>query len=65
MFSMKSFRIWFWDDDTNPMDLIEGSSISLKGFERLKDAAMNGKDFALIINLFALHQRRTGGYGSF
>jgi hypothetical protein len=34
-FSMQSFRIWTRGDEEDPLELIEGSWISLEGFERL------------------------------
>jgi len=39
MFPMQSFRIWTRSCQKYPVELIEGSSISLKGFERLKEYA--------------------------
>ena len=37
IFSLQSFRVWIRDDYENPLELIEGSGISLEGFERLAD----------------------------
>jgi hypothetical protein len=39
MFSMQSFCIWRWSRQSRPLELIEGSSISSKGLERLKEYA--------------------------
>ena len=36
--SLKSFRIWKGSDQQHPLELIEGSRISLKGFELLDNA---------------------------
>ena len=41
--SLQSFRIWRSSNQKDPLDLIEGSRISLKGFERLANvSAMKG-----------------------
>jgi len=37
--SMESFRIWTKDDEEDPLELIEGSSLSSKGLERLRQYA--------------------------
>jgi len=42
MFSLQSFRIWTRSDQRPPLELIEGSSVSSKGLERLEDAAKYG-----------------------
>ena len=39
-FSLHSFRIWTRVDQKDPLQLIEGLSISVKGFEALKDPVM-------------------------
>jgi len=39
MFPMESFRIWTRSDEDRPLELIEGSSESSAGFERLKKYA--------------------------
>jgi len=45
MFPMQSFRIWTRSDQDDPLELIEGSSISAIGFEHLKDcAAITGQN---------------------
>jgi hypothetical protein len=42
-FSMESFRIWTEGDGKDPLELIEGSGISLKGFESLaKEGTTSG-----------------------
>jgi len=51
-FSMESFRIWTTSDEDDPVELIEGSSISLKGLKRLKSyAAIGGVDDSSISRL--------------
>jgi hypothetical protein len=46
MFSMQSFRIWPGDGLDYPLELVERSSVSSKGFERLKKyAAIKGGMF--------------------
>jgi len=42
MFSMESFRIWTKSDEDDPLELIEGWSFSIKGFDRLKNYAAIG-----------------------
>ena len=45
MFSMQSLRIWTKGDEDGPFELIEGSSVSSKGLERLKKyAAITGQE---------------------
>jgi hypothetical protein len=45
MFSMQSFRIWARSDESGPLELIEGSSVSSKGFERLENyASITGRN---------------------
>jgi hypothetical protein len=45
-FSLESFLIWTRGDVVNPLELIEGSGISLGGFERLaKEGAITEGDF--------------------
>jgi len=39
MFPMQSFRIWTRSDESDPLELIEGSSVSSKGFKQLKKYA--------------------------
>jgi len=39
MFPMESFRIWTRSDENDPLELIEGSSVSSKGFKQLKKYA--------------------------
>jgi len=36
MFPMQSFRIWTWSDQKQPLELIQGSSVSSEGFAHLK-----------------------------
>jgi hypothetical protein len=44
-FSLQSFRIWTRSDQKDPLELLEGSRISRKGFERLaNDCAIKGGD---------------------
>jgi len=38
-FPLQSFQIWIRSDEKDPLELVDGLSISLKGFERLKDAS--------------------------
>jgi len=45
MFSLQSFRIWLSSDGDGPLELIEGSSESSEGFERLKKyVAITGRN---------------------
>jgi len=38
-FPLQSFQIWIRSDENDPLELIDGLSISLEGFERLIDAS--------------------------
>jgi len=38
-FPLQSFQIWIRSDEKDPLELVDGLSISLKGFERLMDAS--------------------------
>jgi len=42
VFPMQNFRIWIRSDESDPLELIEGSLISNVGFERLKNYAAIG-----------------------
>ena len=46
-FALQSFRIWKESDQEDPLELIEGSGISLEGFERL--ANVGGWDVAQLV----------------
>ena len=49
-FSLQSFRIWKGSDQKDSLELIEGSWISLKGFERLaNDGAIKGGDLLQLV----------------
>ena len=46
-FSLQSFRIWRGSEEKDPLELIEGSGISLEGFERL--ANVKGRDLLQLV----------------
>jgi len=46
-FALQSFRIWKGSEQEHPLELIEGSGVSLKGFERL--ANVKGWDVAQLV----------------
>ena len=49
-FPLQSFRIWKGSDQVDPLELIEGSWISAKGFERLSnDGAIKGEDILQLV----------------
>ena len=49
-FSLQGFQIWTTSDQVDPLELIEGLSISLKGFNRLaKACAIKESDFSVLV----------------
>ena len=49
-FSLQSFRIWKGSEQKDPLELIEGSWISVKGFEHLaNDGASKGEDWLQLV----------------
>jgi hypothetical protein len=51
MFPMQSFRIWTTSDESDPLELVDGLSISVTGFERLKNyAAIEGDNSEMFLS---------------
>ena len=49
--SLKSFRVWKGGDEKHPLELIEGSRISLKGFELLGNVEGGGSLYSALSKL--------------
>jgi len=59
-FPLQSFQIWIRSDEKDPLELIDGLSIGLKGFERLMDVSAIGVSQAMASKLVENMEKPSG-----